>query len=110
MQIVPIKLVSQSYTQDEIGQFVPTESETEVLPRMINSVSRDEWFNAGKSGFKAEYQITMFRFDYNGEKECELDGKRYGIYRTYEVDNDNIELYLSEKTGVFDDNSGQTGS
>ena len=38
--------------------------------------------------------------DYNGEKEVELDGIKYGIYRTYEVDKDYVELYCERKGGV----------
>jgi hypothetical protein len=35
-----------------------------------------------------------------GEREVELDGKKYGIYRTYERNQDYIELYCERKGGV----------
>jgi hypothetical protein len=37
--------------------------------------------------------------DYNGEDTAEYDGKRYGIYRTYERDDEQVELYLEKKAG-----------
>ena len=42
----------------------------------------------------------MFSPDYNGAKEVEFDGKRYGIYRTYLRQDELLELYLERKTGV----------
>lgn len=42
----------------------------------------------------------MFAYDYAGETLAELDGVRYGIYRTYLGKNETIELYLERKAGV----------
>ena len=67
----------------------------------ITSVSADEWLNAGKAGLRAEYRATMFLYDYQGEELAELDGVRYGIYRTYAGTNETIELYLERKAGVY---------
>lgn len=47
-----------------------------------------------------EYRATMFSPDYNGEQIAELDGVRYGIYRTYLGRNETVELYLEKKAGV----------
>ena len=41
----------------------------------------------------------MFGGDYEGEKTLEMDGKQYGIYRTYQTLNDDLELYLEWKVG-----------
>ena len=104
-------LIALTYTVDAIGQRVPfTQSTTgdpepaettrDVYARRIDSVTRDEWAAAGQMGFQAEYRVTMFLHDYEGETIAELNGKRYGIYRTYHSDPDTIELYLGEKAGV----------
>ena len=37
--------------------------------------------------------------DYNGESIAEYAGQRYGIYRTYERDDELVELYLEKKAG-----------
>ena len=42
----------------------------------------------------------MFSYDYGHEKIVELDGVRYGVYRTYLGKNESIELYLESKVGV----------
>ena len=94
-----ITLVSVTQTQDEIGQIVKVESERLVYCDK-QSVSQNEFFQAHKQGLNAQYQVIMFRYDYNGEQIAIIDGVRYGIYRTYIKRNDEIELYLEEKQGV----------
>lgn len=93
-------LISVQHKVDDIGQQVPQETYREVFCN-ITGVSADEWFNAGKAGLRAEYRATMFLYDYHGEELAELDGVRYGIYRTYVGRNETIELYLERKAGVY---------
>lgn len=94
-----LTLISVSYHPDEIGQQVPTEKRRDVFCN-LSSVSASEWFEAGRAGMNAEHRATMFAYDYNGEEIAELDGVRYGIYRTYLGRNESIELYLERKAGV----------
>ena len=91
-------LVKDTYTTDAIGQKISTKEKRLVYGR-INSVTRAEWNAAGELGIKPEYQITMFGGDYKGEKTLEMDGKQYGIYRTYQTLNDDLELYVEWKVG-----------
>lgn len=95
----PLKLISYTYTTDSIGQKVAQDTSRMVYCN-LRSVSRSEWMQAGQMGLKPSFQASMFAYDYNGEKEVELKGKRYGVYRTYFSANDIIELYLEEKAGV----------
>ena len=105
-------LHKQTYTQDAIGQFTPAVSTSQVFCN-IRSVSRSEWASAGQMGLKPELVATMFAWDYHGEEIAELatpmaavddgspvSGTLYGVYRTYLLDNEQIELYLERKTGV----------
>lgn len=94
-----INLIAKSYIVDAIGQHIPQESCREVFCS-VSSVSGSEFLEAGRNGIKAEYKITMFAPDYEGEEIAELDGIRYGIYRTYIGKSENIELYLEKKVGV----------
>lgn len=94
-----LTLISETYTKDSIGQQIPSETPRNVFCN-ITSVSGEEWLNVGVLGLKAEYRATMFRYDYQGEQIAELDGTRYGIYRTHEGRNETIELYLEKKAGV----------
>lgn len=92
-------LIGLTYTLDALKQEVATESRRTVFCN-ITSVSGSEFLDAGRSGIKAEYRATMFKYDYENEKIVELNNKRYGVYRTYETNNDMIELYLEEKAGL----------
>lgn len=99
-----IGLVSLTHTQDDIGQYTATETNREVLAEM-RSVSQSEWFEAGRNGLKPSICFVMFRDDYNGEKIITHYGKRYGIYRTYVNESEQIELYCEEKGGLDENTS-----
>ena len=94
-----LKLISQTYKKDSIGQMIPEETEREVFCS-VSSVSGSEWIEAGRNGIRPEVKITMFQPDYQGELITELDGTRYSVYRTYMAKNELIELYLEKKAGV----------
>ena len=100
-----VYLIGVAYSEDEIGQLVPMETERAVWAS-IQSVTRAEWAQAGQSGLNPELVLTMPRVNYNGQKIVELrkdcgQAVRYGVYRTYfSGDSDDIELYLEQKAGV----------
>lgn len=100
-----ITLIGVSFTPDAIGNEVPQESRRDVFCN-ISGVSASEWFEAGTAGISPEYRVTMFVYDYRREAIAELDGVRYGIYRTYLKGNEDIELYLERKAGLNGDISG----
>lgn len=91
-------LIGITYTADAIGQRVPTEERRRRFCN-VQSVTRSEWTDAGNRGFRPEYRVTMFGPDYAGETNLELDGVRYSIYRTYERQDENIELYCERRVG-----------
>lgn len=99
-----IKLISKTYSQDSIGQYVYTETEREVFCD-VRSITRVEWFDAGRNGMQPVYIFTMFEPDYAGEKIVEYGGNRYGVYRTYRSRNETIELYVEEKGGLIEQDS-----
>lgn len=94
-----LTLISKTFTADAIGQMVPTETEVQVYCQ-LNSVTQQEWYEAGRAGLKAEYRATVNREEYGGQEMCKLNNVRYGIYRTYVTKGDKIELYLERKAGV----------
>lgn len=101
-------LVADTYAADTIGQQIPTQTRRLVYGR-VNSVTRAEWAAAGELGIKPEMEITMFAGDYAGEKTVQIVRGSvtytYGIYRTYQRTNDDLELYLEWKVG---DSNGTT--
>lgn len=66
-----ITLVSVTYTQDALGQSIPTESKRKVFCS-IQSVSRAEWAAAGQLGLKPDLVAVMFAPEYHGEEIAEL--------------------------------------
>ena len=92
-------LIAADFKGDAIGIQIAAESKRTVFCE-VGSVSMEEILDAGKIGFKPKYKLTMFRYDYDGEPEAELQGRRYRIYRTYLGRGEDIELYLEEKVGA----------
>jgi SPP1 family predicted phage head-tail adaptor len=98
---VTIDLISKTYTTDSMGQKIATDKSTTVFAT-LTSISRAEWVSysqSGRQGLVPSYVASVFMGDYNGESVAEYDGKRYGIYRTYERDDEQVELYLEKKAG-----------
>ncbi len=99
---VTIDLIGKTYTVDDMGQRIPTPSSKTVFAT-LTSISRAEWTSysqSGRQGLIPAYVATVFFGDYSGESEAVYDGNTYGIYRTYERDDEQIELYLEKKAGV----------
>lgn len=94
-----LTLIKETRTQDKYGVWRTKETEREILC-MVESVTRSEFFEAGRNGLNPEYVFTVFFGDYEDETVCEYKGKRYGIYRTYHDLNDNLELYAERKGGT----------
>lgn len=86
-------------TQDANGVWHKTQTERQVFCQ-VNSVTRSEFFEAGRAGLNPEYEFTLFFADYEGEELIEYKGKRYAVYRTYIGRNDIIELYTVRKGGT----------
>ena len=99
MQDDVLILVSNSFSEDEIGQQKPAEICREVFCR-VGGISRREWFDAGHSGLKPELMFSVFFGDYCGEKTVEYNGNRYTVYRTYRADPETVELYCERRTGA----------
>lgn len=92
-------LLETTYTNNSAGVPIPSNVKHEVFCER-KSVTRSEFFNAGRNGLNPEYVFTVFKGDYMGERTCEYDGLTYAIYRTYETDDDYIELYVMRKGGT----------
>ena len=61
----------------------------------VRSVGQQEAYLAMGQGMNPEIRIALSHdFEYEGEGECEVDGVRYEILRTYITEEDGIELTL----------------
>lgn len=94
-----INLYADTITYDEYGVAKKTRTERSAFCK-VDSVTRAEFFDAGRSGLNPEYRITMFCGDYNGESVVGYKGKLYSVYRTYLAKTDIIELYVERQGGT----------
>lgn len=94
-----IILVAETFSKNEYGVPVPIPLPREVFAE-VKSVSRREFFEAGRNGLNPQLQFTVFAGDFNGETICRYNGDQYSIYRSYWIPgSDYVELYVERKGG-----------
>lgn len=85
--------------EDELGQ----KEETETFSRQVfcekKSVPQSEFFQAGQNDIKASCVLIVHVLDYQDERKVQYKEKEYSIYRTYERDDEKIELYCEVVAG-----------
>lgn len=94
-----INLVSATYTKNSYGVQKPAETKREVFAE-VRSITRSEFYQAGRNGLNPQYVFIVFAEDYEGETICEYDGNRYAIYRTFRAGGDYMELYVERQGGT----------
>ena len=94
-----LTLISVTEQQDDYGVWRDTETTREIFCE-VQSVTRSEFFDAGRAGLNPEFVFRVFFADYEGETICEYNDQRYTIYRTYLAKNDRLELYAERKGGT----------
>lgn len=99
MRDVVIDLIKEIPQVDQYGVQRMTETSRTVFAKM-ESVTRNEFFGGGRNGLNPEAMFLVFGGDYDGERKCAYKGRTYAIYRTYETDDDYIELYVQREGGT----------
>ena len=94
-----INLITEVVSKNEYGVNQTSRTSEQVMCQ-IQSVTRAEFFEAGRNGLNPEFVITMFAGDYNGQKIVEYEGETYAVYRVYHGRTDKIELYVERKGGT----------
>lgn len=95
-----ITLEATKYKQGALNQHIPDGAVTRDIFCNVKSVTRTEWAAAAQKGFRAAYCVTVWADEYQGETIAILNGIRYAIYRTYQPNSEDMELYLEQKVGV----------
>ena len=90
-------LISQTITEDEIGNQIQVETETAILCGK-KSVGRNEFYNAAVTGLKPEIILVVHGYEYNGEQVVKFEGVRYRVIRTYANDFEEMELTCEKVT------------
>lgn len=94
-----IYLIGTTETQDENGVFQRQTTRRKVFANR-QSVSRAEFFAAGRNGLNPAFVFNVFFGDYRGEEVIEYKGKTYSVYRDYQDSTDGLELYVERKGGT----------
>lgn len=94
-----LTLIKETPYKDENGVQRVTQTSRNVFCDK-KSITRSEFFNAGRNGLNPEMMFKVFRGDYDGERKCEFEGKKLAIYRTYIGDGDYIEIYAQREGGT----------
>jgi len=85
--------------KDELGQIDEVEEFTRQVFCKKKSIPQNEFFHAGQSGIKANCVLIVNVFDYQEEAKVKYKDKIYSVYRTYEKNDETIELYCEVRTG-----------
>lgn len=94
-----LTLIKETPYKDENGVQRVTQTRRDVFC-VKKSITRNEFFNAGRNGLNPEMMFKVFHGDYDGERKCEFEGKKLAIYRTYIGDGDYIEIYAQREGGT----------
>lgn len=95
-----LDLISTTKERDEYGVLRETATARTVFCR-TNSVTRSEFFSAGRNGLNPDLVFTVFHGDYRGERTIRYHGDGFAIYRTYLIPgSDYIELYAQREGGT----------
>ena len=95
-----ITLEKPKLVQNALKHFVQEGVQQRKIFCSVQNVKRSEWAAAAHKDLKAMYCVTIWADEYQGETVAVLNGVRYGIYRTYQPNAEEMELYLEQKTGV----------
>lgn len=91
-------LISETYTEDEIGNQIPIEKRTNILCN-ISSIGRNEFYNAANSGLKPSLIFTIHTYEYNNESLVEFENVRYKVIKTYSKGIEEVELTCEKVLG-----------
>jgi SPP1 family predicted phage head-tail adaptor len=110
-----INLISQNGYYDSNKVYRTQRTSRQIFAK-VESITRSEFFNAGRIGLNPQLLFRVFKADYQGESIVEYNGKTYSVYRTFdgaraayvgpntkrrqELLNDYIELYTEQKAGT----------
>lgn len=94
-----ITLITETVTADSSG-VERTATASRTVFAQVDSITRSEFFEAGRSGLNPAFKFIVFAGDYAGETIAEYKGKRYAVYRTYLARDDRMELYAQREGGT----------
>ena len=90
-----IKLISQTFTVNEVGDSIPAETERLVYAEH-RSIGLKRKMEAEQMGLKLMDKFVLSNVaEYQGEEILEYNGRRYNIVNAYIPDDESVELTTS---------------
>lgn len=86
-------------TYDDIGNPIIGEPIETVVFCEVNSISRNEFYNASLAGLKPSIVFTVHSYEYNDETQIKFDTKNYKVMRTYLKNTEELELTCEKVAG-----------
>lgn len=86
-----IFLLRKTSKKNNIGDEISTVEELKRIAE-IKSIGQREAYQASARGLKLEFTAIIWKFEYKNEEVLKYNGKEYRIQRTYERDDEKIEL------------------
>lgn len=84
-------LIAETFEEDELKNQIASQVENPVLC-FEKDVSRSEFYSAARSGLKLSKIFIINKFEYGDEELCKFNGENYKIIKTYDVEEEYIEL------------------
>ena len=91
-----------SYVSDQDTSGFEPDTQQEIRKKAwckVESISGREFARMGQNNIRPSCRVTIWAYEYNEQDTVELDGKKYGVYRTYQPNPEEVELYLERKAG-----------
>lgn len=93
-----IYLITKAYTQDAVGNQIPTNTETKIYAKK-NNVTTKEFYNALQVGITPTYEFQIRKSNYAGQSDIKYNDIEYHVIRTIEKSVTDIVLVVEKKTG-----------
>lgn len=91
-----------SYVSDQDASGFEPDTQQEIRKKAwckVESVSGREFARMGQNNIRPSCRVTVWANEYSEQDTVMLDGKKYGVYRTYQPNPEEVELYLERKAG-----------
>lgn len=83
---------------DEFGNQINHETFTQVQS-YEKQIQRYEFYAAAQAGIRPNKLFVIHPFEYSGEPKIKVGNDIYYIIRTYQMSDDEMELYVETKVG-----------
>lgn len=78
--------------EDDVGNQIPIDPVRTPVYCRLQSVGRNEFYNAAVTGLRPEYIFVVHAYEYDREPVVEFEGEQYRVLRTYSNNFEEMEL------------------